>query len=148
MKIATLKKCLSMAGFLAVLSAAPASAQFGGFNPGAFIPSGGRINPSGIINQGIGVMQEINRQQRLQERRRKQAIAAHEARERRKVLLRTKAGRSQLAREDAATKRRARQQADIVSGFARVLLGGGVGSGARQSSNPDYTGRRQCPICE
>lgn len=134
----------AVAGSLLFGSAGVAQAQFGGFNPGAFIPSGGRVNPGGVINQGIGAIQAINRQQQIQERRRQQAIAAQQARQRRAAMQRTQAGRAQLAREDRAARQRARQQERLIMGIAGALFSGGGGGGYTRPTQGPGSGTRSC----
>jgi hypothetical protein len=115
--------------------AGTAHAQFQGINPGAFFPGGGRINPGGLINQGIGIIQEMDRRQRAEEARQQRAIAAQQARQRRAALQRTKAGRAQLAREDRAARQRAKQQEALMMGVIGAvgasIVGGGGGGGTR-----------------
>jgi hypothetical protein len=121
-----------------LLCPTPASAQFNGFNPGAFIGGGGRI-PGAVINQGVGIIQEVGRQQRAEDAQRRREAAAAQARQRRAALSKTKAGRAQLAREDRTARQRARQQEQMMMGIIGAvgasIVGGGGGGG---SSRTEY----------
>lgn len=96
----------------------------------------GRGGPHGAINFGVGIMQQMHRQQQAADARRHRAYLVREEQHRRAALSRTKAGRAQLARERNAQRKQAQQQDQLIRALATGLFGGGGGG-----RNYDYGSR-------
>lgn len=121
--------------------AGPANAQ-GLPNLGAIFGNGG-VNPRGAVDMGLGLLNEGIRQQKAADARRRAAEAARREQLRRAELSKSKAGRAKLAREDAAARKRAKQQEQMYDGLARAIaggiLGGGGGGGSGGRNGESYS---------
>lgn len=114
-----------------------------------FEAAGGRTMIHGDAARGYGFVAPMVRQiaadARQAERRRQAEIAAAQERRRVAELQKTKAGRAQLAREEAERRRKREEQNRLVAGAILLMAGGGGGGGGGgvQSGGDDYYYRTQ-----
>lgn len=102
---------------------------------GSGVIGNGRIGPGDAVNMLGGALREIDRNQKQAEAKRLQAEAARKEQARRAELKKTSAGRKQLAREDAAVKRRAQKQQRQQQQFMNSLSNASAGRSRNNNSN-------------